>query len=81
MDIQQITIYLRKGIFFLQSKKKLPFLAKNYNFWPKKVSNFFGSESGKMKLIFLIYTFFKTSVQKTGDGYFFFSKVFGLGDI
>ena len=46
--------------------KKLPFFAK------KSVSNFFGSESGKMKLIFLIYTFFRTRVQKTGDGYFFF---------
>ena len=34
-----------------------------------------------MKLIFLIYTFFRTSVQKIGDGYFFFSKGFGLADI
>ena len=46
--------------------KKLLFLAK------KSVSNFFGSELGKMKLIFLIYTFFRTRVQKTGDSFFFF---------
>ena len=46
--------------------KKLPFLAK------KSVSNFFGSHSGKMKLIFLIYTFFRTCVQKIGDGLFIF---------
>ena len=57
--------------------KKPPFFAK------KSVSNFFGSQSGKIKLIFLIYTFFRTSVQKIGDGLFifFFSKGFGLADI
>ena len=56
--------------------KKPPFLAK------KSVSNFFGSQSGKIKLIFLIYTFFRTSMQKFGDGLiFFFSKGFGLADI
>ena len=37
---------------------------------------------GKMKLIFLIYTFFRTRVQKIGDGCFlFFLKGFGLADI
>ena len=57
--------------------KKPPFLAK------KSVSNFFGSQSGKIKLIFLIYTFFRTSVQKFEDGliFFYFSKGFGLADI
>ena len=57
--------------------KKPPFFAK------KSVSNFFVSQSGKIKLIFLIYTFFRTSVQKIGDGLFifFFSKGFGLADI
>ena len=57
--------------------KKLPFFAK------KSASNFFGPQLGKMKLIFLIYTFFGTIVQKIGDGYFFFifSKGFGLADI
>ena len=60
--------------------KKLPFLAK------KSASNFFGPQLGKTKLIFLFYTFFRTSVQKIGDGFFFFfsnSKnwAFGLADI
>ena len=57
--------------------KKLPFLAK------KSASNFFGPQLGKTKLIFLFYTFFRTSMQKIGDGFFFFffSKGFGLADI
>ena len=51
-------------------------------FCQKSASNFFGSQSGKMKLIFLIYTFFRTSMQKIEDGLiFFFSKGFGLADI
>ena len=59
--------------------KKLPFLAK------KSASNFFGPQLGKTKLIFLFYTFFRTSMQKIGDGYFFFQNswnwAFGLADI
>ena len=53
--------------------KKPPFFAK------KSVSNFFGSQSGKIKLIFLIYTFFRTSMQKFGDRliFFFFQRVLG----
>ena len=49
----------------------------------KSASYFFGSQLGKIKLIFLIYTFFRTSMQKIGDGliFFFFSKGFGLADI
>ena len=53
--------------------KKLPFFVK------KSASNFFGPQLGKTKLIFLFYTFFRTSMQKIGDGYFFFfSKLLKL---
>ena len=48
------------------------FFKKPLFFTKKSVSNFFGSHSAKIKLIFLIYTFFKTNVQKIGGGYFLF---------
>ena len=52
--------------------KKPPFFAK------KSASNFFGSQSGKIKLIFLIYTFLRSSMQKIRDGlFFFFQRVLG----
>ena len=38
----------------------------------KKVSNFIGQYLTKMNIIFLFYTFFRTSVQKIGVGVFFF---------
>ena len=71
-NVQQMNIYHQQGIFspelYLDAifSKKLPFLAK------KSASNFFGPQLGKTKLIFLFYTFFRTSVQKIGDGFFFF---------
>ena len=48
--------------------KKPPFLTK------KSASNFFGLQLGRIKLIFLIYTFFRASVQKIRDNYFFFQN-------
>ena len=48
----------------------------------KNVSNFFGPESRKTNFIFLIYTFFRTIIKKTADGYhqFYFSRVLGHAD-
>ena len=68
-NVQQMIIYRYQGILFLQSCISMLFFTKRHHFLLKKsVSNFFGSQSGKMKLIFLIYTFFKASVQKIGNG-------------
>ena len=71
-NVWQMIIYHYQGIFFLQNCNFMQFLAKNYHFFAKKsASNFFGPQLGKTKLIFIFYTFFKTSMQKIRDGYFF----------
>merc|ERR1711951_52719 len=83
-NVQQMIFYLKIGIFFFKAKNYHFFQSKKLPFFDKKsVSNFFGSQSGKMKLIFLFYMFFRTRLQKTGDGFFFFffSKGFGQADI
>ena len=76
--------YLKKGRFFLRNKKKHAFLSKKLSFLAeKKCVYFFRLAIGKNEVDILNLHLFRTSVQKIGDGYFFFyfSKGFGVAGI
>ena len=80
MDIQQMTIYLRKGIFFLQCEKNMPFLAKNYHFLTKKVCLIFSARNREKWSWYSYSTCFLGPVCKkleTVTFFFFFQRVLG----
>ena len=82
-NVQQMNIYHQQGIFFLQSYILMPFLAKNYHFWPKKVLLIFSARNWVKRSWYSYSTPFLGLVCKKLEtvSFFFFSKGFGLADI
>ena len=76
--VQQMNIYHQQCIFFLQSYILMPFFAKNYHFWPKKVLLIFSARNWVKRSWYSYSTPFLGLVCKKLEtvSFFFFFKGF-----